>query len=178
LADGPPNGGYVAGVMRNGPRGRQRDEVKPPMKRDLPKRPPQFDRRSLLNGSLKILALSGAASLAPQSLAHAQAQKNRPRTPPKLARFTYDDVLKRARDLANVPFDALPPKLPEALTKLDFDAYRDIRFKADKSPLGPTNGPFRLQLFHPGFIYNRPVVVNTIRDGIATPIPYVANMFD
>jgi glucans biosynthesis protein len=132
------------------------------MKRDLPKRPPQLDRRSLLNGSLKVLALSGAASFAPQALAQAPSKKPRPQ--PKVARFTFDDVLKRARDLAHVPFDALPPKLPEALSRLDFDAYRDIRFKADKSPLGPTNGPFRLQLFHPGFIYNRPVVVNTIRD--------------
>jgi len=142
------------------------------MKRDLP----QFDRRSLLNGSLKILALSGAASVAPQALAQAHSKK--PRAQPKVARFSFDDVLKRARDLAHVPFDALPPKLPEVLSRLDFDAYRDIRFKADKSPLGPTNGPFRLQLFHPGFIYNRPVVVNTIRDGIATPVPYVSNMFD
>ncbi len=87
-------------------------------------------------------------------------------------------MIRRARDLANAPYDALPPKLPDALTKMDFDSYRDIRFKADKSPLGPANGPFRLQLFHPGFIYNRPVVVNTIRDGISTPVPYAANLFD
>ena len=156
--------------------------MKPPMKRDFPPRSPQLDRRSLLNGSLKVLALSGAASLAPRALAHAQPKGSQPQPKvefqPKVAHFSFDDVLKRARDLANAPFDALPPKLPEALTKLDFDAYRDIRFKADKSPLGPANSPFRLQLFHPGFIYNRPVVVNTIRDGIATPVPYVSNMFD
>jgi glucans biosynthesis protein len=133
---------------------------------------PKFDRRSLLNA----LAFSGAAALAPRALA--QGSNPPAAGQPPAPHFGFEDVVKRARDLANAPFDALPPKLPEALTKLDFDSYRDIRFKADKSPIGANAGPFRLQLFHPGFIYNRPVVVNTIRDGISTPIPYSANLFD
>jgi periplasmic glucans biosynthesis protein len=140
---------------------------------------PPIDRRALLNGTFNALALSGAAAFAPGALAQAQVQP--PTTTPAPAqpqRFGYQEVVKRARDLANAPFDALPQKLPEALTRLDFDSYRDIRFKADKSPLGPANGPFRLQLFHPGFIYGRTVVVNTIRDGISTPVPYAPGLFD
>ena len=85
-------------------------------------------------------------------------------------------MVKRARELAAAPYDGSAPKLPDALSKLDFDSYRDIRFKADKSPI--TTGPFRLQLFHLGYGFKRPVVVNTIRDGIATPIPYSASLFD
>jgi len=139
-----------------------------------------LDRRFVLNA----LVASGAAALAPPVLAGpAQARqafaqsgppdKSQPQPP---ARFNFEDVLKRAKELAAAPYDAMPPKLPEALGKLDFDSYRDIRFRAEKSPLA--TGPFRLQLFHAGFIYTRPVVVNTIRDGIATPIPYSANLFD
>ena len=138
---------------------------------------PHFDRRTLLNA----LALSGAAALAPRALsssALAQGASQPANGQPPAPHFSLEDVVKRAHDLASAPFDALPPKLPEALTKLDFDSYRDIRFRADKSPLGPANGPFRLQLFHPGFIYTRPVIVNTIRDGISTPVPYAANLFD
>jgi glucans biosynthesis protein len=137
-------------------------------------RPPRFDRRSLLNA----FALSGVAAVAPRAFAQGAAPPPKSAEQPPAPHFGFADVVKRARDLANAPFDALPPKLPEALVKLDFDAYRDIRFKAEKSPLGPAHGPFRLQLFHPGFIYRRPVVVNTIRDGIATPVPYSANLFD
>jgi glucans biosynthesis protein len=127
-----------------------------------------LDRRSVLN----VLAVSGAAALASPAFAQPK-EKSQPPQPP---RFNFEDVLRRAKDLAAAPYDAMPPKLPEVLNKLDFDAYRDIRFKAEKSPI--TSGPYRLQLFHPGFIYKRPVVVNTIRDGIATPVPYASSLFD
>ncbi len=146
-----------------------------------------FDRRTLING----LALSGATAFTSGAFAQTSGKSNKGQSskgqsgaglpnvgqPPEL-RFGFDDVVKRARDLVSAPFDSQPPKLPEALTKLDFDSYRDIRFKPEKSPLGPGSGPFRLQLFHPGFIYTRTVVVNTIRDGISTPVPYSSNMFD
>jgi periplasmic glucans biosynthesis protein len=130
---------------------------------------PQFDRRLVLNA----LALSGAAALAPRGLSGALAQ---PASQPPAPHFGFEDVVKRARELASAPYDGSVPKLPDALTKMDFDSYRDIRFKADKSPI--TVGPYRLQLFHLGYGFKRPVVINTIRDGIATPIPYSANLFD
>ncbi|MGC2223701.1 MAG: glucan biosynthesis protein G, partial [Methylocella sp.] len=75
-------------------------------------------------------------------------------------------------------FDTASPALPEALNKLDFDAWRDIRFRADKAFLGANGSRFRLQLFHLGHLYRRPVTINTLRDGIPTPIPYAANLFD
>ncbi len=131
----------------------------------------RFDRRTLLNA----LALSGAATMAPRAFAENERKTMGQRLRPH---FGYEDVIKRARELHDAPYDAKPPKLPAALSKLDFDAYREIRFKPEKSPLGPSSGPFRLQLFHLGFIYTRPVVVNTIRDGIATPVPYSPSLFD
>jgi glucans biosynthesis protein len=93
-------------------------------------------------------------------------------------RFGFEDVVRRARDLAGAPFEAAAPQLPEELDKLDFDAWRDIRFRPDRALFANTNGSFRLQTFHLGFLYKRPVTVNTIRDGIPTPIPYSAALFD
>jgi glucans biosynthesis protein len=98
--------------------------------------------------------------------------------PAPVARFGYEDVVRRARELASAPYDATPPRLPEELEKLDFDAWRDIRFRQDKALLASTGGPFRLQLFMLRHLFKRPVTVNTIRDGIATPIPFAANLFD
>jgi Periplasmic glucans biosynthesis protein len=86
--------------------------------------------------------------------------------------------VRRARDLATADFDTASPALPEALNKLDFDAWRDIRFRPDKAFLAANGSKFRLQLFHLGHLYRRPVTINTLRDGIPTPIPYVANLFD
>ncbi len=48
-------------------------------------------------------------------------------------KFDYDDVVRRAKDLAAAPYAAEPPPLPEALSKLDFDAWRDIRFRPEKA---------------------------------------------
>ena len=52
------------------------------------------------------------------------------------------------------PFDQTPPELPEALSKLDFDAWRDIRFRPDKAFLGANGSLFRLQLFHLGHLFS------------------------
>ena len=94
------------------------------------------------------------------------------------SRFTYDDVITRARDLAAAPVDHSVPALPENLARLDFDAWRDIRFRSDRAMLGNTGGPFRLHMFHLGHLFKRPVTINTMRDGIATPVPYSAALFD
>jgi periplasmic glucans biosynthesis protein len=129
--------------------------------------------------------LLGAAALGAGSLvwSGAMAQPNpgsKPPAPQSAAppppKFGFDEVVKRARDLAAAPFDATIARLPDGLETLDFDGWRDIRFRNEKSFFMGT--PFRLQLFHLGHLYRRPVTINTIRDGIATPIPYTAALFD
>lgn len=96
----------------------------------------------------------------------------------ELPQFGFEDVLARARELAGAPFETTPSRLPEAFDKLDFDAWRDIRYKPDRALLANSDASFRLQTFHLGFLYKRSVTVNTIRDGIATPIPYSTALFD
>ena len=123
---------------------------------------PSLNRRTLL---ASVVAVSSVRLLAP-----AFAQQ-----PPA---FGMGDVVKRARDLAAAPFDATIPPLPEGIAGLDYDAWRDIRFKSDKPLLGQPGASFRLELFHLGHLYRRPVVVNVLRDGIPAPIPYTPGMFD
>lgn len=136
-----------------------------------------FTRRVFLAS----VAASGAQAVVPSSDGQARAAPSEHRSaraplarPP---RFGYEDVLRRARELASAPFQPTPP-LPAPLAKLDFDAWRDIRFRPERAlPIGP-HGRFRLELFHLGFLYKQPVTVNTIRDGIPTPVPYTASLFD
>lgn len=112
------------------------------------------------------------------SLAGAAPAFAQPAGPPEPNPFRFEDVVRRARDLAAVPFEAAPPALPEPVSRLDFDAYRDIRFRPDRALLASGGGPFRLQLFHLGFLYTRPVAVNIVREGVPTPVPYQAELFD
>jgi periplasmic glucans biosynthesis protein len=131
----------------------------------------ELSRRALL---VSVVAASGA-----RFLACAAAQTDAPQAAAGApAPFSYQDVVKRARDLAAAPFDASIPALPDGLANLDFDAWRDIRFKSEKPLLGQENANFRLELFHLGHLYKRAVVVNVLRDGIPAPIPYAANLFD
>jgi periplasmic glucans biosynthesis protein len=126
----------------------------------------ELNRRTIVQG------LAGAALLAGSIDARAQKPEGRSDTP-----FGFADVERRARDLAKVPYDARVPALPAPIAKLDYDAWRDIRFKPDKAFLG-AGSPFRLQLFHVGFLYPRPVTVNLVRGGVVTPIPYQSSLFD
>jgi glucans biosynthesis protein len=132
-----------------------------------------MSRRALLASVVAVSAVRLVSPAAAQNgVAPAQGE-------PAPSPFGYQDVVKRARDLAAAPYDASTPQLPDGLANLDFDAWRDIRFKFDKPLLGQqANANFRLELFHLGHLYKRPVVINVLRDGIPAPIPYTASLFD
>lgn len=122
-----------------------------------------LSRRSLLQS---LLAAAATPALAQQS------------SGPTPNPFRFEDVVRRARELSAAPYEAAQTQLPEPLNRLSFDDYRDIRFRPDKALLASSGSPFRLQLFHPGFLYQRPVTVNVLRDGVPTPVPYQRELFD
>ena len=135
----------------------------------------EIDRRKLVAS----LALTAASTLAGRASAQQppQATPNGANGANGTPGFSHEDVLRRARELASVPLSPAPA-MPEPLAKMDQDAWRDIRFRPERALLANGGSPFRLQAYHLGHIYRRPVTVNTIRDGIATPMPYAANLFD
>lgn len=140
-----------------------------------------ISRRRILASLAASLASTAAASTLSGSSALAQMPPVRPTleedSAPK-AQFGYEDVVRRARELSAVAFDDHAPALPDSVANLDFDAYRNIRFKPEKALLGSTGGSYRMQMFHLGFLFKRPVTVNVIRDGVPTPVPYSAQLFD
>jgi glucans biosynthesis protein len=133
----------------------------------------QTDRRHVLAGLAAALSISAA----PTALLAQQPQPAPPPPAPPQPQFGFEQVVNRAREISAVAFEP-GPTIPEALAKLDFDAWRDIRFKPDRALLAQSGSPFRMQMFHPGFLFTRPVVVNVVRDGVATPVPYSAGLFD
>lgn len=126
-------------------------------------------RRHVLSGLAAALSLSAAP-------APLLAQQQEPAVPPQ-PRFGFEEVVRRARDVAAAPYEP-GAALPEALSKLDFDAWRDIRFRPERALMAQSGSDYRLQLFHLGFLFTRPVTVNIVRDGLATPVPYAASLFD
>src|SRR6266699_2056245 len=73
-----------------------------------------------------------------------------------------DYVAKRALERAQKPFHSPRADLPKVLRQdnLDYDKYREIRFRRAKALWMEDNLPFRVGFFHPGYLYQEPVHVN------------------
>ncbi len=121
-------------------------------------------------GFIASLALAGLAPMA-------RAQTTSAAPPAGPPRFSFEDVVRRARDLSTAPL-APAPALPEPLARLDPALAREIRFRPERAFLAGEGSQFRLETMHLDGRSARPVTVNLIRDGIATPIPYAASLFD
>lgn len=97
---------------------------------------------------------------------------------PSEVRFSFATVQEIARSLASQPYLRDDIGLPEELARLDYDRYRDIRFKADAALWRDQGLPFQVQFFHRGFLYRDRVLINVVEDGKPRRIDYVSDWFD
>ena len=92
--------------------------------------------------------------------------------------FDFEVLQFRAKALAARPYEQPPSRVPKPLQKLTYDEYRDIRFDGNRSWWRREKLPFQMQLFHPGFIYDRTVQVSELVDDKALPIEFSPRYFD
>ncbi|MDZ4373104.1 MAG: glucan biosynthesis protein [Phenylobacterium sp.] len=88
-----------------------------------------------------------------------------------------ETVRDQARRLAAAPYRPPASPLPPALANMGYDAYRDLRFRADRAVWRQDRLPFQLQMFHRGGLFRDPVEMFEVQRGAATPIPYLADQF-
>lgn len=91
--------------------------------------------------------------------------------------FSGDTVVALAQDLASRPF-APPPPAPEALQRLNYDQYRDIRFRQEEALWQGEGRGFTADLLHTGFVYKSPVDVFVVENGVSRRVAYSPRMFD
>jgi len=91
--------------------------------------------------------------------------------------FDSQTVIELARNLSRAHFS--PPKspLPESLAHLDYDQYRDIRFRPADAIWARQGLPFRLQLLHRGWLFTEPVEIALVSRGLAHHIAYRPELF-
>jgi glucans biosynthesis protein len=123
--------------------------------------------------SLLIAAFVAAAASAAQG---ATPTAVRPTAAP--GKFAFEDVITRARDLAKESFRDPRGEVPEWLTRISYDHWRDIRFKPERALWRGKGLPFQVQFFHPGLFYDRTVVINVVDDQGVRPVPFSPNDFD
>jgi periplasmic glucans biosynthesis protein len=92
--------------------------------------------------------------------------------------FDYADVIARAEQLAAAPYKKPAENLPKELEGLDYDRYRDIRFKPDKFHWRSANLPFEVAFFHQGFFYRHPVKIHEITGQGVQEIRFDPEAFD
>ncbi|ASM51527.1 periplasmic glucans biosynthesis protein [Pseudoalteromonas espejiana DSM 9414] len=89
----------------------------------------------------------------------------------------FEVISARAKKLAEQEYVAPKNIELDALNNIDYQDYRSIRFKKDKS-VWKDEGLYELQLFHPGFLYKTPVTINTVEgDSKRNRLPFSTDFY-
>jgi periplasmic glucans biosynthesis protein len=116
-----------------------------------------------------------------QQAAPEQAPKPAVQHPAAVARpsepFTFETVQKIAQDRASKPYHERSTPLPDVLAKLNYDQYRDIRFRRT-SALWYDHAMFEVQFFHRGFQFDRRVNIYELVNNQVRAVPYNPAMFE
>src|SRR5262245_61226938 len=101
-----------------------------------------LDRRRLVTRLGALAARIGVAgSVRAQGAPQSDAQTER-------RRFGFNDVVARAQKLAAAPYEANVPQLPPIFEAMDWDKWRQIRFRPERALLRGGGHRFSLQTFH------------------------------
>ena len=91
--------------------------------------------------------------------------------------FDFDDVAQRAKELAATPYKR-GPGLPAELQGLDYDRYRDIRFRPERALWRDTKLPFEVAFFHQGLYFDQPVRIHEVTADGVREIRFDPELFD
>ncbi len=91
--------------------------------------------------------------------------------------FDRDTVVALARTLAQAPFVPPRPSVPEALTKLTYEQYRDIRSRPSETVWARPRRSFQLQPLPPGYLFTTGVEIALVKDGRAQHLAYRPDFF-
>ncbi|HET8744449.1 MAG TPA: glucan biosynthesis protein G [Ramlibacter sp.] len=92
--------------------------------------------------------------------------------------FGFEDVARLAAERAQGPYRPGAAALPPELQSLDYDGYRDIRFRPARSLWRDQQLPFEVQFFHRGLYQREPVQVNEIGAQGVRALPYASADYD
>jgi len=96
------------------------------------------------------------------------------------ARVTLDYIVDKAYERASRPFHSPRADLPSVLRadELDYDKYRRIQFRHDQALWAEEGLPFRVEFFHPGYLYAEPVRINEFTANYTQPVRFARGFFD
>ncbi|MEX2408780.1 MAG: glucan biosynthesis protein, partial [Rhodovibrionaceae bacterium] len=142
-----------------------------------------MQRRKFLGASLSGLTAlglggSGLGVLGRPSLAEEDAAA--PRVPEAGEETPFDraQLVEQARQLATEPFSERDKFAPERLPEMGYSEYNSIRYRHEEAVWAERESPFRIELFHPGLYFPRPVEIFVVEDGQARNLAFDKALFD
>jgi len=91
--------------------------------------------------------------------------------------FGFDDVDRRAKAIAAAPFTK-SGALPKELQNLQYDQYRDIRYKPDRFLWRGAQLPFEIAFFHQGWHFEQPVRIHEVTAEGVRELRFDPDQFD
>lgn len=92
--------------------------------------------------------------------------------------FDFNNVAKRAKELAATSYVKPKSNLPKEIANLDYEQYKAIRFKPEKSLWRHQKLPFELAFFHEGYAFDQPLKINEISGQNVHEIRFDPNDFE
>jgi glucans biosynthesis protein len=121
-----------------------------------------------------IALLTALVFCMPSSAAAAPAAKDA--EPATAVQDPFPSIIQKAQRRAMRSYKPAEAQAPDFLLSLTEAQWRSICFKPEQSLWRDRNLLFDVELFHPGFIYNRQVDIHVI-DGGASSLPFSPDMF-
>ena len=94
------------------------------------------------------------------------------------AAFGFADVAAIAQQRSQAPYAAASAALPPELAGLDYDSYRDIRFRPARALWRDAQLPFEVQMFHRGLYQREPVRLHELTPQGPRPLAYDSADYD
>src|SRR5262249_49160422 len=82
-----------------------------------------------------------------------------------------------AREMAQKPFTP-PQSVPDRWANLNYDQYRDIRFRRERAIWRGDRRNFELQLLPAAWLYKFPVSINVVADGVVHALTPDSTLFE
>jgi glucans biosynthesis protein len=110
--------------------------------------------------------------LASAALAPASAQKPAPAVP------THEMVQRLAAELAGKAYEAPADVVPMGAEELNYDQYRQIRFRRERTIWRGDGLNFEMQVLPTGWLFKAPVEINIVEGGEVRPVSPDNSYFD
>lgn len=123
--------------------------------------------RQLLAAGLKVLFASSVAFLRAQS-----AESG----PDEVVDLASLEAIASAH--ASRSYETPQQNLAPFYEKLDYDGHRHIRFRPERALFGGAGDTFRVEFFHPGWMFKKPVRFHQLDAGQSSAVAFDRGLFD